>query len=275
MSKEVKIILQEELYAPLSLENVLPEDLESKSLEDIKNIKLYYGNRVVKLSDMFDVEVNEIEGEPRLVIENPSIKIKHIGSKMSRGEIIVKGDAGMYAGEHMKGGKIVIEGNADNWLGMNMKGGEIIVKGSSRDYTGGTYKGEWRGMSGGRIVVEGNARHELGLYLRGGEIIVKGDAGMFAGLHQQGGYIIVEGNTDVRLGGEMEAGAIIVYGKVKEILPSFKYEGIVENPVIKIKKKDEGRKFEGTFYKLVGDYANGRKVKGQLYINVETNEGLF
>ncbi|WP_457611887.1 tungsten-dependent formylmethanofuran dehydrogenase subunit FwdC [Methanocaldococcus sp.] len=272
--KEVKITLQEELYAPLSLENVLPETLESMSLEEIKNISLFYGNRKVKLSEIFDVEVNDIEGEPRLIIENPSIKIKHIGSKMSRGEIIVKGDAGMYTGEHMKGGKIVVEGNSDNWLGMNMKGGEIVVKGSSRDYTGGTYKGEWRGMSGGRIIVEGNVRHETGLYLRGGEIIVKGDTGMFTGLHQHGGIIIVEGNCGVRLGGEMKSGAIVVYGEVEDILPSFKYEGIVENPIIKLKKKDPGRKIEGVFYKLTGDYVN-RKPKGQIYISVESNKDLF
>ena len=107
-----------------------------------------------------------------------------------------------------------------------------------------------------------------------GLIHIKGNAGMLAGIHQNGGIIIIDGDVDVRVGGEMKAGAIVVYGKVEEILPSFKFEGIVENPVIKLSKKDEGTPITGTFYKFTGDYVYN-KPKGQLYISVDNNPDLI
>ncbi|WP_456473090.1 tungsten-dependent formylmethanofuran dehydrogenase subunit FwdC [Methanocaldococcus sp.] len=273
--KELILTLQkEDIIVPVEMDKVLPEVIEKMSLDEIKNIELIQGRKKVKVGDIFDVELNDIEGEPRIIIKNSNQKLKYIGSKMSRGEIIVEGDVGMYVGAEMKGGKIIVNGNADSWAGQNMKGGELLIKGNARDYVGSSYRGDWRGMSGGKIIVEGNAGDEIGEFMKNGVIHIKGNVGIMAGIHQNGGIIYIDGNVDVRVGGEMKAGAIVVYGKVEDVLPSFKFEGIVENPIIKLRKKDEGVPIEGTFYKFTGDYVN-RKPKGQLYISVDSNPDLI
>ena len=55
---------------------------------------------------------------------------------------------------------------------------------------------------------------------------------------------------------------------------AFKFEGIVENPVIKLSKKDEGKEIKGTFIKFSGDYVNN-KPKGELYAALENNANLL
>ncbi len=272
--KELILTLQADLRTSVELIGLTPDKIENMSLDDIRNMEFNYGRKKIRLEEMFDIEMNEIEGEPRIVIKNSNHLLKHVGEGMTKGEILIEGDVGMYVGAFMKGGKIVVYGNADNWAGQNMKGGELIIKGDAQNYIGSSYRGDWRGMSGGTIIVEGNAGNEIGEFMLKGLLHVKGNTGLYTGIHLNGGFIIVDGNVDIRVGAEMIAGAIVVNGKVKEILPSFKYEGIVENPIIKLSKKDQGRKIEGVYYKFTGDYGERKKPKGQLYINVNTNPGL-
>ena len=111
------------------------------------------------------------------------------------------------------------------------------------------------------------------LYMTKGIIHVKGSAKSHVGIHLSGGIIIIDGDVRDRIGGEMVKGAIVVKGKVVDVLPTFKFEGIVEDPIIKIRKKDEGVKVEGKYYKYSGDYCLN-KPKGQLYISVESNPDL-
>ncbi len=261
-----------DIMVPVEMTGVIPEKLKDMSEEDIKNITLLQGKSEVKLGELFDVEINESD-DLKLIIKNSSDRLKRVGEKMKEGEIIVEGDVGMYVGVEMKGGKITVNGNADSWAGMNLKGGELIIKGDAKDYVGSAYRGDWRGMSGGKIVVEGNAGNEIGEYLKKGIIHIKGNVKSLAGIRQHGGIIIIDGNPEDRFGGQMVKGAIVINGKVNEVLPSFKYEGIVEDPVIKLSKKDEGTPIKGKYYKFTGDYAVSNP-KGQLYISVDANPDL-
>ena len=269
---ELILTLKEEIMVPVEMDKIIPEKVQDLSAEEIKNIELPQGRTKVKVGELFDVEVKESE-TPKVVIKNSTMKLKRIGEKMSSGEIVVEGDAGMYVGVEMKGGKIVVNGNADSWAGQNMKGGELIIKGDAKDYVGSAYRGDWRGMSGGTIIVEGNVGNEIGEYMKGGLIHIKGNAGLMPGIHQSGGIIIIDGDVEARAGGEMIKGAVVINGKLKETLPSFKFEEIVENPVIKLTKKDAGTPLTGKYYKFSGDYVNN-KPKGQLYVAVESNPDL-
>ncbi|AEH06845.1 tungsten-dependent formylmethanofuran dehydrogenase subunit FwdC [Methanothermococcus okinawensis] len=269
---ELILTLKKNIMVPVEMDKILPEKVQDLSKDEIKNIELPQGRTTITVEELFNIEVKESE-TPRVVIKNSTPKLKRIGEKMTSGEIVVEGDAGMYVGAEMKGGKIVVNGNADSWVGQNMKGGEIIIKGDAKDYVGSAYRGDWRGMSGGTITVEGNAGSELGEFMKGGLIHIKGNVDIHAGIHQSGGIIIIDGDADGRAGGEMVKGAIVINGKVKDLMPSFKFEGIVENPVIKLSKKDAGTPITGKYYKFIGDYAKN-KPKGQLYISVENNPNL-
>ncbi|HIQ32839.1 MAG TPA: formylmethanofuran dehydrogenase subunit C, partial [Methanothermococcus okinawensis] len=262
---EVILKLKEDITVPVELDALLPEKMEGMDVEEIKDIEIPQGRTTVKVGDLFEVEIEESD-IPKMTIKNSSFKLKRVGEGMTTGEIVIEGDVGMHLGADMKGGRIVVNGNVDNWAGQGMKGGELIIKGNARDYLGSAYRGGYRGMSGGLIVVEGNAGHEIGEHMHGGMIHVKGNVGYFAGIHAKGGIIKIDGDVLGRLGAEMIKGAIVVKGRVPEVLPSFKYEGIVENPLIKVKKKEEGVRIEGVYHMFTGDYVS-KKPKGQLYIS--------
>ena len=240
-----------------------------KSLEEIANLPVWEGKTKRKLSDFFEVE-GEVTQKPedlKIMIDGDSSRIKYIGARMTAGEILVKGDVDMHAGDEMRGGRIVIEGNADSFTALSMRGGEIIIKGSVKDYLGSAPRGEWRGMRGGRIIVEGNAGREVGAWMIGGLTHVKGNVGSFAGVHMRGGTIVVEGNAGTRIGAEMTGGNIIVFGKIEEILPGFAYKDTVDS--VKI----DGEEIKGPFLRFVGDLAEDGN--GNLFLLSEKNQHLI
>ncbi len=129
------------------------------------------------------------------------------------------GSVGMHAGNNMRGGLLSIAGNADDWLAREILGGKIIVRGNAGNYAGAGYRGEKCGMRGGKIEVRGNAGVFLGEHICGGSISVEGNAGDFPGAANQGGTIIIDGDTYLP-GAEMTKGSITVKGKCKDVCPA-------------------------------------------------------
>jgi len=250
-------------------EAITPDMFAGKSLEEILSLPVWEGNTKRKLGDFFEVEgdVEATAAEVQIVIDGDASRIKHIGAKMTAGEIVVKGSADMHAGDGMKGGRIVIEGNADSFTALSMQGGEIIIKGYAKDYLGSAPRGEWRGMRGGRIIVEGDAGREVGSWMIGGLIHVKGNISSFAGVHMKKGTIIVDGDAGMRIGAEMIGGTIIVLGKLEKILPGFSYKGIVDNA------KASEEVLKGPFMRFVGDLVEDGK--GNLFLLSERNKHLL
>jgi len=259
--KEIVLKPLEQPIYTLEAKVITPDNFAGKTLEEISELKVYYGNQTAALKDFFEVsgETSENPEELRIVIDGDVSKTKRIGQEMKAGEILIKGSAGMYVGALMKGGKITVEGNVDSFSGMMMTGGEIHIKGSAGDYLGCTYRGDRLGMRGGVIVVEGDAGIETGQYLNGGKIIVKGSTGAFTGVHMKKGLIVVEGKAGARVGAQMTGGAIVVKGGIESLLPSFDFDEKVENPSV------DDESFEGIFDKYSGDYAE-KGAKGSLYV---------
>ncbi len=258
--KEIVLVPREQPDYGLIAECISCDVFAGRSLEEIENLPVYYGNRRGKLADFFDVS-GEVAGraeEQRIIIDGNVTKTRWIGRGMSAGEIVVRGSADMYVGAWMSGGRIVVEGDAGAFSGMQMRGGELHIMGNAGDYLGCSYRGEWRGMSGGRIVVDGNAGAEVGQNLNGGVIFVRGCVGTFAGVRMKKG-LLVAGSAIDRVGAQMVGGTIVVLGKVERLLPSFDFKGEVENPAA----GDE--KFAGRFRKYTGDHAE-RNAKGVLYV---------
>lgn len=236
----------------LEVEGLLP------GLDEIENFPIRYGNRVVSLSEFFDFEVERSDIQ-RITFEGDMERVKRIGWGLESGEIVVKGNAGMYLGAFMKGGKIIVEGDVGSFSGLNMEGGEIHIQGNAKDYLCASYRGDWRGMRGGTVYVEGNVGKELGSYMVGGKIFVEGYADDFIGSCMKGGLIYVRG-AKARVGAGMTGGSIVL-DCVDEVLPGFFEEGEVEDLEI------EGEKFIGKFKVYSGDHAE-RKVRGRLYVRI-------
>lgn len=271
MAKEVTLILKQEIVgASLEAEGISPDVFSGKTVEDIKGLKVWKGNKQLTIDDYFEIsgELGDTAKEIKIVLEGDLSKIKHIGEGMTAGEILIKGNAGMHTAAKMKGGKITVEGNVDDWTGVEMKGGVLTILGNARNYLGAAYRGASVGMQGGTIEVEGDCGTEAGEWMKKGIITIKGKVGSFAGIHMQGGLIILHNLVAERVGAEMKKGKIIIHGKVEELLPSFKFDGEAASAVI-----DEEKEIEGPFLKFIGDIAE--KGKGEIYLNKEANSHLI
>jgi formylmethanofuran dehydrogenase subunit C len=259
---------KQRFQVPVDAETIQPDRFEAKTVEEIKALPVWEGNRRRVLADLFHIKAEEDPSSDAatLRVVGDLTKLKKIGAKMSRGHILVEGSVGMRLGEDMRGGVITVQGNADSWVGTMMKAGRIEVMGNVGDYVGAAYRGSTEGMRGGTIEVHGDAGSEVGCFMQKGLIKVRGNVGAFAGMHMLEGTILVEGDADGRLGAEMRGGKIIVLGHVPSILPTFTVASVRKQ----VKAGPE--RIIGPFYMFRGDVAeNG---EGRLYVTQAKNPHL-
>lgn len=205
---------------PLEAESISPDLFVQRSQAEIEAMPVALGNETLRLGDFFKVEG---ERSDEIVLEGCTGRVKWIGSGMTRGRIVIRGDVGMHAGSYMRGGEILVEGNADDFLGVEMEGGLIRVNGSAGHRAGAAYRGSKYGMQGGTILVDGNVGHEVGAYMRRGLIVIKGNAEDFLGAMMATGTICLFGQAGIRTGGGMQKGTIVCMRPV-DLLPTFAYD---------------------------------------------------
>jgi formylmethanofuran dehydrogenase subunit C len=250
---------------PIIAECINPDVFCDKTLEEIRVLKIWEGNKQKKLGELFKVEEDKTENT--ISIHGDVSKVRRIGAGMKTGEIRVHGNVGMHLGEEMRGGKIVVQGNAESWIGSMMKDGLIEVHGNAGDYVGAPYRGCSEGMHGGKITVYGNIGNEAGAYMRNGVIKIYGCAGQFLGFRMHYGTIYVQKDSEARAGACMTNGKVIVGGFLESVLPTFTIESIKEK--VKI---EENEVAQGSFYLFLGDLVeNGN---GKLYVSKERNPHL-
>ena len=204
---------------PVEAGCVSPEVFEGKSERELAELEVLWGNKRKRLGDLFEIEG---DGSEEIKMEGDLSKVKHIGARMGKGNISIKGDVGMHLGREMRGGEISVNGNVGDWLGAEMSGGFIKINGSAGNLAGSAYRGSKVGMRGGTIWIEGNAGREVGELMRRGTILVRGNIGEFAGTLMTGGTIVCMGKVGARAGAGMDRGTIIAFNPL-ELLPTFKY----------------------------------------------------
>jgi formylmethanofuran dehydrogenase subunit C len=220
-----------EKYLVLEADVITPDVFAGKTIDEIKELKVWEGNTTWPLGKFFEVSgtAAATAADQAIVINGSVPRVKYIGSKMTDGAILCKGDVDMYCGAWMKGGSIIVKGNVDHFAGIQMEGGRLIIEGNAGNYLGASYRGDWRGMKGGEIVVNGNAGCDIGEYMIGGTITVKGNVDINAGIHagravgpkEPGGKIVIYGNSPGRVGGQMIRGNIYVLGNIECMMPGF------------------------------------------------------
>ncbi len=224
---EVTLVLKEPLAIPVEAESICPDVFTDKSCREIENLPLHHGNRERRLGELFKVHG---ERSVHIKIEGDVSRVKKIGYGMTKGRIVIKGDAGMHLGAAMTSGEIIVEGNASDWLGAEMKGGVIRVKGDAGNLVGAAYRGSKSGMNQGMIIIEGNAGNNVGERMRKGTIGIMGKAGDFLGVGMIGGTIIVFSKVGMRSGAEMRRGTIVTFQEGDgtavplQLLPTFCYD---------------------------------------------------
>lgn len=251
---------------PIIAECINPDIFHDKTLEEIRALKIWEGNKQKRLGELFKVEGNKT-GNTIITIHGDVSKVRRIGAGMKTGEITIHGNVGMHLGEEMRGGKIVVQGKAESWVGSMMKDGLIEVHGNAGDYVGAPYRGCSEGMHGGKITIHGDVGNEAGAYMHDGIIKIYGCAGQFAGLRMYDGTIYVQKDCEGRAGTCMRNGKVIVAGFLESVLPTFTIESIKEK--VKI---EENEVAQGPFYLFLGDLADNGN--GKLYVSKQRNPHL-
>jgi formylmethanofuran dehydrogenase subunit C len=213
----ITLTLKERPSVPLEAESLSPDVMVGLERDAIRALPVLLGKRQLRLDDFFDVD--GAAGD-ELEIRGEADKVKWIGRGMTRGRIVIKGNAGMHLGAYMKGGTIEVTGNAGDWVGAEMSGGLIRIRGNAGGQVGAAYRGSQKGMKEGTILIEGSAGMEVGMRMRRGIIAVKGPVRDFAGLQMKGGTIFLLGGAEIRTGAWMIRGTIVSLTPLK-LLPTF------------------------------------------------------
>ena len=211
---------------PIEAEVLRPDLLADKSLDAIKQLHVYHGNRERPLEECF--EITGDAADEKLILDGDFSRVKQIGYEMASGTITIHGPAGMHLGAEMRGGVIEVDGDAGDWVGAEMCDGLIRVRGNVGHLVGGSYRGSASGMKGGTIIVHGTAGNEAGCGMRRGLIAVAGSVADFAGFNMIAGTIVVGGGFGIRSGAGMRRGSIIALSADEAdrpaLLPSFRYD---------------------------------------------------
>jgi formylmethanofuran dehydrogenase subunit C len=249
MTRQVRLTLNKIPDIPVEAENLKPENITGKNVDEIKDIPILVGKNWEPAGNWFDVIIEDSPGSDS---EKPAIdffikgdltRFKRIGEGMSQGRMQVDGPVGFHAGAKMTGGELVINGDTGDYLGAHMKAGLIAVNGNAGHYTAAAYRGHTKGMTGGAIIINGSAGQMLGARMRRGLIYVTGNCGDVSGFNMKAGTIIICGTPGTRVGARMVRGTIMLLnkGNLPELLPTFTYNCTYTPSFLGIIRKDMSR----------------------------------
>ncbi len=272
---------------PFNVAAISPNNLAGKALTKINKMKIWKGNRSIRLDKAFEVTGKTAKSPDKveIVVQGDIPQFRHLGRDMTTGKIVVKGNVGMHLGARMRGGYIEVNGNADHWLGAEMTGGAIRITGNVGDKAASSYLGSRYGMNGGSLYIMGNAGHELGMGMRRGIIIVNGDTESYTGTRMLAGTIIVRGQLGERAGAAMNyKGTIIALGKALPLLPTHLFNGEYSDMIIlrllmdAIEKEIPGVSFTekervGPYLRFTGDFGSGGR--GELLLFKPKNSHIL
>jgi formylmethanofuran dehydrogenase subunit C len=215
----IVLTLKEQPTVPLEAESISPDVTASLAHDAVCALPVFLGKRQCRLDEFFDVEG---AASDELEIRGDAARVKYIGRGMSRGRIIVQGNAGMHLGAGMLGGTIDVSGNAADWVGAEMTDGLIRVHGNAGGQVGAAYRGSLAGMRGGTILIGGSAGLEVGMRMKRGVIVIGGPARDFTGLQMKGGTIVLLSGAELRTGAWMIRGTIVSLAQI-HLLPTFSF----------------------------------------------------
>ncbi|MDO9281958.1 MAG: formylmethanofuran dehydrogenase subunit C [Methylotenera sp.] len=191
----------------INCSGLTPNFLANKSVAEIADIPLNYGNSPLSVGELFEITGSDAQ---HLVFKNPSDKLDYIGANLTSGKITVTGNAGAYLGFNLKNGEIHCQGNTEAFAACNMLSGLLRIDGNTGDFLGAGSEGLRKGMRGGTVIVKGNAGDRVGDQMRRGLILIEGNAGDYCGSRMIAGTIGVLGNLGAYTAFNMHRGTLLL-----------------------------------------------------------------
>jgi formylmethanofuran dehydrogenase subunit C len=201
----------------LDLSPLVPDRLAGMDRAAIERIELGTSRMSRRVGDVFGVHTADCEC---IAIEGGSARFDWVGAGMRSGELVLDGEAGLYAGRQMAGGHLRISGRVGGWAASGLRDGHLEIGGDAGPFLGGPLAGERAGMAGGIVVVRGNAAERAGDCLRRGLIVIEGRAGPHPGSRMLAGTLIICGAAGASPGYLMRRGTLVL-GAAKALLPTF------------------------------------------------------
>ena len=201
----------------LDLSPLVPDRLAGLDQAAIERIELGTTRMSRRVGDVFGVHMADCEC---VAIEGGSPRFDWVGAGMRRGELVLDGEAGLYAGRRMTGGRLRISGRAGGWAASGLRDGTLEIGGDAGPFLGGPLAGERAGMAGGTVLVRGNAAERAGDCLRRGLIVIEGRAGPHPCSRMLAGTVIICGAAGASPGYLMRRGTLVV-GAARALLPTF------------------------------------------------------
>ncbi len=226
----IKLTLHTQPEAPLEAETISVDRLAGLKTAEIEKQMLHHGNQQQVIADFFTVTG---ESGPSLSIQGDLSRVKHLGAKMSFGNMHIEGNVGAHLGAGMSGGEIFVDGNAGDWVAPEMTGGRIQVKGNAGHLVGSAYRGSPIGILGGEIIIHGDAKNEVGHAMRNGLIAIGGNCGDYTGVNMLAGTVIVLGEPGIRTGAGMKRGTLVSMKQTK-LLPTFTYSCVYQPSYLRL-----------------------------------------
>jgi formylmethanofuran dehydrogenase subunit C len=202
----------------VDLSPLTPDRLSGLAPPAIERIALNTTRAALCVADLFRVRARD---PARVLIEGGSARFDGVGAGMSGGEVLLDGEAGLYAGRAMQGGRLEIRGNAGDWAASGLRGGELEIVGDAGERLGGPLPGEREGMAGGTVIVRGSVGARAGDRLRRGLVVIEGDAGASPASRMLAGTLIVCGKAGALAGYLMRRGTLILAEPPESLPPTF------------------------------------------------------
>jgi formylmethanofuran dehydrogenase subunit C len=218
VSAHLTLALRGPLDSSLDVEGLTADRLAALSSSDVARLPVWQGRQRAELGDFFAVS----GGGPAVVVEGDLSAVDGLGAGMSRGEMLIAGDAGARVGAGMTGGSITVRGSVGDEAAVAMAGGLLCVERNAGARLAAALPGAARGMSGGEVVVHGSAGAEAAARARRGLVVVGRDTGIEPGRAMIAGTLVVFGAAGAHPGIGNKRGSIIAAGPI-DVPASYRY----------------------------------------------------
>ncbi len=228
----MRLIFRGTTDLPLDLDRIDPSVVRDRNAVDVARLSVPVGNQTAEIGDLFEVDDS---GPESLTFVGDLSHARGLGSRMTEGSLVIRGNAGQGVGSGMTGGAIDVHGDVGDFAGAEIRGGRLTIHGSAGYGLGTAYPGSRIGMRDGVILVHGSAGQDVGFKMRRGLIAVLGDVGDSLGRGLIAGSIFVFGGVGRYPGLGMKRGTIGLFGTgMPDFLPWFEPTGRFRLPFLSI-----------------------------------------
>ena len=164
--------------------------INTSNLSRIKNIKINYGNKLYKLTELFSVSGNNFRD---IKINNSYNKLDNIGNNLTDKKITINGPVGNGLARNMNDGEIILKGDAERNACSGMKGGSVFIYGSTGNGLCSLPTGKNLGLVDGFVYVQKNVGVNSIIRMRRGNIVIGGNIGNGSCLELISGTVTILG----------------------------------------------------------------------------------